>query len=69
MANLQPPSLLATVQGRQHAVTAALRFTEGTALAPSEREMLLLERFVHGDLTLDQVLNCLEKPDNEALCA
>lgn len=53
-----PP--LDTRQGRQQAVAFALRFTQGTPLAPGPREQQLLGYFVRGELTLDEVTAILE---------
>lgn len=64
----QQASLLETARGRQRAVTAILNFTRDTALAPSDYELELLTQFVAGHLSLDQVLNCLDHPQ-ECLCA
>ena len=58
--NQSSPSLLETEQGRQRLVTAALKLTENTALAPREYERMLLDQFVHGELTIDEVIGCLE---------
>jgi hypothetical protein len=55
-------ALLATEQGRQCLVTAALQLTEGTTLAPGAYEQLLLGQFVSGELTIDQVVESLEAP-------
>ena len=56
-------SALATEQGRQLAVRFALRLTENSPLAPKQYERLLLEQFVHGELSLDQVIAQLEAPE------
>ncbi|MBJ6110797.1 hypothetical protein JAO73_17365 [Hymenobacter sp. BT523] len=52
-------SVLATAQGRQRLVMTALRLTENTALAPQAYERALLDRFVAGELTIDEVLQRL----------
>jgi hypothetical protein len=56
----QQVQLLATPQGRQQLVSAALDFVAGTALIPSEYERILLKQFVDGSLTIEQVLEHLE---------
>ncbi|MVN77040.1 hypothetical protein GO988_11955 [Hymenobacter sp. HMF4947] len=58
------PSILATEQARQRMVTAALEFTQPTALAATAYERWLLDQFVRGALTIDEVLAHLE--DNQA---
>ena len=47
--------LLVTEDARRHALAVALALTENTRLAPSAYERELLDRFVWGELTLDQV--------------
>ena len=39
----------------------ALSLSEGTALAPQPYEQLLLEQFIRGELTLEQVVTQLEQ--------
>lgn len=46
---------LTTEQGRRQAVAFALRFAQGTALAPTPYEQVLLNCFVRGELTLDEL--------------
>lgn len=55
-----PLTVLATEQSRQRLVTAALKLTESTTLAPGPYERELLARFVAGELTIDEVLARLE---------
>lgn len=55
-------SLLSTEDGRRRLLAAALTLTENTRLAPSAYERELLDRFVWGELTLDQVEARLEWP-------
>lgn len=55
-----PASLLGTAHGRQRLVTVALRLAHGTALAPGPYECRLLDQFVRGLLTLDEVASRLE---------
>ncbi|HEX8424694.1 hypothetical protein [Hymenobacter sp.] len=62
-------ALLATVQGRQRLVMTALNLTRDTALAPIPSELHLLEQFVRGNLTLDQIVACLEEAPEYALTA
>jgi hypothetical protein len=50
-----PSSPLETLQGRQRLLTIALRLTHDTALAPTPTELALLQRFVDGELTIEQV--------------
>jgi hypothetical protein len=52
--------VLATEQGRQRLVTAALKLTENTALAPKDYERTLLEQFVRGEMTIDEVIARLD---------
>lgn len=53
--------VLGTEQGRRRAVLVALSLSENTPLAPHPYERLLLEQFIRGELTLDQVLTQLEQ--------
>ena len=53
-------AVLATEQGRQRLVTAALKLTENTALAPKDYERTLLEQFVRGEMTIDEVIARLD---------
>jgi hypothetical protein len=53
--------LLSTPQHRQRLVTAALDFVKGTPLFPSVYEHHLLEQFVQGSLTIEQVIVRLDK--------
>lgn len=48
-------SPLDTEPGRRRILAAVLTLTEDTRLAPSVYERELLDRFVWGELTLDQV--------------
>lgn len=48
-------TILATQQGRQRLVHAVLSFTEGTPLFPASYEQQLLDQFVQGWLTIDEV--------------
>jgi hypothetical protein len=43
-------------QQRQQLVRAALAMTQGTTIAPTGYELLLLGQYIEGVLTLDQVL-------------
>ena len=63
--SLVDPPTLSTEAVRQQAVRFALRLTEGTLLAPANYERMLLEQFVRGDLTIDQVLARLEARGRE----
>lgn len=45
-----------TQESRQRVVTAMVTFTRDTALAASAQELKLLEQFVQGELTIDEVL-------------
>lgn len=54
-----PHPRLATVQSRQRIVAAAIDFTQDTALAPQQYERALLDLFVRGFLTIDQVMERL----------
>jgi len=53
-------SVLGTEQGRRRAVLLALSLSENTPLAPHPYEQLLLEQFVRGELSLEQVIRDLE---------
>ncbi|MDB5235350.1 MAG: hypothetical protein JWR44_2343 [Hymenobacter sp.] len=53
-------SILSSELGRQRLVAGVLTFTENTPLAPSARELALLDSFVHGELTIDEVVARLE---------
>ena len=61
----QHASPLDTESGRQRLVTAALNLTQGTALAPKAYERMLLDHFVRGILTLDEVLARLAAQEHE----
>ena len=56
----QPSSPLGTEKSRRRLVAAALNLTQGTPLAPNQYEQMLLDQFIRGTLTLDQVLTLLE---------
>jgi hypothetical protein len=49
-----------TEPDRQRVLSAMLNLTRDTALEPSSYEQMLLGQFVHGDLTIDQVLDLLD---------
>ncbi|HEX8657920.1 MAG TPA: hypothetical protein VF690_10315 [Hymenobacter sp.] len=51
-----------TEQARRRLVNNALKLTDNTSLAAGPYERLLLDRFVRGELTIDQVLTYLEDP-------
>jgi hypothetical protein len=53
-------TLLATTAGRQRLLNAALNIARNTPLDPQDAERALLQQFVHGTLTLDEVLARLE---------
>ncbi len=57
---LMSASPLATEQSRQRLVKAVIAFTEGTALFPQAYEQQLLDQFVRGRLTIDEVVYYLE---------
>ena len=59
LVNASTPRL-ATEQDRRRIVTAALDFTQPTALAATPYERQLLDQFVRGFLTIDEVLMHLE---------
>lgn len=50
----------ATKQGRRQLVTMALNLTADTALSPKEYERRLLDQFIQGELTIDQILSLLK---------
>jgi hypothetical protein len=58
MVQQAPP--LATEQARRRAVKLVLRLTENTALAPQYYERMLLDQFIIGELTIDEVIARLE---------
>ena len=49
-------AVLGTEQARRRAVLLALSLSENTPLAPQSYERMLLERFIRGELTLNQVI-------------
>lgn len=53
---------LQNVEERKRAVGWVLRFVENTTLDPSSYERDLLDCFVEGSLSLDEVLDRLEQP-------
>ncbi|GAB3637959.1 hypothetical protein GCM10027422_35490 [Hymenobacter arcticus] len=59
------PSLLDTEHGRQRLVTAALNIAQGTPLMPKMYERLLLDQFVRGVLTLEEVIARLDAREHE----
>ncbi len=61
----QQASLLDTEHGRQRLVTAALNIVHGTRLMPQEYERMLLDQFVRGNLTLDEVIARLDVQEDE----
>lgn len=61
----QKEALLDTVHSRQRLVTAALQLVEGTRLMPKQYERMLLDQFVRGNLTIDQVIARLEVQGHE----
>jgi hypothetical protein len=52
-------------ESRQRIVAAALSMTRGTHLEPSSYEQMLLEQFVQGKLTIGQVLEQLERHEQQ----
>lgn len=48
---------------RQRVVAFALSFTEATHLEPGPYELQLLEKFIQGEITLDQIETCLEQQE------
>jgi hypothetical protein len=56
----QDTSILASERGRQRLLTAALRITENTSIAPNDYERRLLDQFVEGQLTIDEVVAQLD---------
>ena len=47
--------------GRERAVAWALTITQNTHLAPKHHEQQLLEKFVLGELSLDEVISSLDE--------
>ena len=56
----QQASLLSTEHSRRRAVTLTLKLTENTPLAPKHYERMLLDQFIRGELTIDEVVARLE---------
>jgi hypothetical protein len=52
---------LSTNEGRRLLVTRAQNLTADSTLAPGPHELSLLDQFVLGQLTIEQVLEQLEK--------
>ncbi len=61
----QQSALPATEAGRRRVVDGALNLTRGTPLAPPPYERMLLDQFVRGNLTIDQVLAHLAAQQHE----
>jgi hypothetical protein len=57
-----PPS---TEQERKRLVTMALGLTAGTPLVPKAYERMLLDEFVRGNLSIEQVVTRLEYQEHE----
>ena len=57
----RPAAPLSSEPARRRAVKLALNLTENTALAPQAYERLLLEQFITGELTIDQVVDHLAR--------
>ncbi|WP_426058453.1 hypothetical protein [Hymenobacter sp. B1770] len=57
----QESPLLSTEHGRRRAVRFALALTHNTHLAPQRFEEELLDQFVRGELSIEQVLTHLEE--------
>lgn len=60
-----PTSLLNSEESRRQAVKLGLALTENTPLAPNVYECMLLEQFIQGKLTIDQVVNLVESGKQE----
>ena len=54
------PALLGSEANRQRLVANMLNLTQSTPLAPSSYEMMLLDQFVRGQLSIDRVVALLE---------
>ena len=59
------PAAVATATDREALLAQGLDLVRGTARVPAARERALLDRFVRGQLTIDQVLVQLEAPEFE----
>jgi hypothetical protein len=57
--------LHSTEQERKRLVTMALGLVASPPLAPKPYERMLLEQFVRGNLSIDQVLTHLEHQEHE----
>jgi len=55
-----PAALLNSEQSRRQVVKLALALTENTPLSPKDYERMLLEQFVRGEMTIEQVIDLLE---------
>ena len=62
MRHSLPPALTAEL-GRKRLVTLILNLTEGTLLELNSKERTLLEKYVRGEVTLDEMLACLPPPE------
>lgn len=51
-----------TQEARAKLVATALTMTENTTISPSAYELQLLEKYVRGVLTIDEVIVLLEYP-------
>lgn len=61
----QQASWLNTEHGRQRLVTVALNIAHGTPLMPKAYERMLLDQFVRGNLTLEEVIARLDAQEHE----
>jgi hypothetical protein len=59
----QQPSLLATEQGRRRLVSLLKNLTEGTHLYPSLSELRLLDLYVSGELSVEELIVSLGPPE------
>jgi hypothetical protein len=57
------PGALESEEGRRRLVASILTLTENTRLAPDTYEQELLEQFVRGEMTIDDVLSRLDAGD------
>lgn len=60
-----PPTSLAAVQARRLAIYVAFQLPAQPFLTPTPHQRLLLDTFLRGELTMDQVLVHLEAHEYE----
>ncbi|WP_133274366.1 hypothetical protein [Hymenobacter radiodurans] len=66
MKPLQPSDLMQR-DGRERAVAWALTITQNTPLAPAQQEQQLLNKFIAGELSLDEVIMLLDEENKNQM--